>query len=158
MPQVKTAIIEDVLNERIWDGPHGRMFYYTLVLDNEERGEIGTKKQDAYTIGQELTYTTEQTDRGLKFKRYFDPQGGPPQSNGQPQSQPQQNQQQAAPAARQFTGGGRGSNASFCLSYAKDLCIAAMPNHPEVTTNQWVEATLITASKFHAWMQEAEQQ
>jgi hypothetical protein len=154
MPQIKTAIIEDVLNERHWDGSHGRVYYSTLVMDNGERGEIGAKKQDAYSIGQELTYTSEATDRGLKFKRYFDPSG----SNAEQGQKPQGQQSNPQPTVKNF--GGRGSEASFALSYAKDFIGKAMEiktlahEGDPVSVNQWVEAVLVTAAKFNQFLKE----
>ena len=121
----KTARIDDVLNERIWDGPHGRVFYYTLVLDNGERGEIGTKTQDSYHSGDQLHYTAEHTERGWKFKRINpDQQQDGGDNNNAARSQGNGTPQQAA-QRQTFGGGGRGSNASFAMSYAKDFMIAA---------------------------------
>lgn len=141
---VKTALIEDVLNEKTWDGPNGRVYYYDLVLDNGERGSIGTKTRDSFKINDSLTYTATNDERGTKFKK-VNPDGGNFGGGGQRQGGYQQQRQQK---------GGQGSNVSFALAYARDLMIAAMPHHPEITINQWVEATTVTATKFLAWMEE----
>jgi hypothetical protein len=153
MSQPKTATIEDILNEKHWDGPNGRIYYSTLVLDNGERGEIGAKKQDAYSIGDSLTYTATHDERGTKFKKYFEPNG-----NGGGSAPPAQ-QGDFAPArsGKPFTGGGqRGSDASFALSYAKDFIGKAMEvrKSDEVSVNQWVEAVLTTAAKFNDFLKE----
>lgn len=149
MSQVKTARIEDVLNEKPWDGKHGRVWYYTLVLDNGDKGEIGTKTRDSFSINDSLTYTVEDTDHGRKLKKVNPEYDGQQGGGGS-----QQQQQQAAPA-RNF-GGGRGSEASFALSYAKDFIGKAMEvrKTDEVSVNQWVEAVLVTADKFNRFLKE----
>ena len=152
--QVKTSRIDDVLNEKQWDGKHGRVWYYTLVLDNGDKGEIGTKTRDSYSIGDTLNYTLENTDHGYKLKRATKEQmesaglSEAPKSNGQPNPQP---------TVKNF--GGRGSEASFALSYAKDHLGKAMEYQGKaegdpISINQWTEAVLVTAAKFNQFLKE----
>jgi hypothetical protein len=151
MSLVKVAHIQDVLTGNTWDGPHGRIFYSTLVLDNGDKGSIGAKTQDKYSIGDSIYYTAEDSDRGRKFKHATPEQVEAFNGNSNGGSAPAQSNPQ--PTVRN---GSRGPTSSFALSYAKDLMIAAMPHHADVTTNQWIEATMMAATKFNNWLKENE--
>ena len=148
---VKTARIEDVIGVRKWDkGQHGPMWYYDLLLDNNERGEIGAKSDDAYHVGQLLTYTAEETDRGFKFKKYWDPNGRNGNGGGYnktPQAPP------ASPVAAQRTwGGGDGDrNRSFALAYAKDITVALAAGK-QVDSEAAANRTIEIADRFLAWL------
>jgi hypothetical protein len=137
---MKTAIVEDVRGIRKWEGQNGTVYYHEIVLDNGDFGSIGKKTEDSIHIGDELTYTIELHDRGNRIKA-VNPQfgGGNGGANG-----------------GGFKKSAQGSSGSFSLSYAKDLMIAAMPYHQDVTTAQWVDATLVAATKFQTWLKEQE--
>lgn len=129
MSEVKTAKVTGVLGCKSWSGPKGTIYFHKIELDNGEVGEIGKKKENAFNIGDSVTYTSEQTEYGLKFKAVQE-------NNG-------------------FRGGQqRGSSASFALSYAKDLVCAAEGKLSSV--KDMTEATLMVASRFHAWLKENE--
>lgn len=124
---VKTAIIDDIVKINPWDGPKGRVWYYDLILSNGEKGSIGKKSDDALVVGQKFTYTAEMTDRGtFRFKEYreFNPQGGRPSQTSGP-AQPIAQAVQTPQNAQNWQGGGS-RNASFALSYAKDVVCAAI--------------------------------
>ncbi len=126
----KTAKVTGILECRKYDGQNGTIYYHKLELDNGEVGTIGKKKENAFKIGDSLTYTSEESQYGLKFKAV--------QSGG--------------------FGGGKssGSPASFALSYAKDLMIASMPFHQDVKVADWVDVTIAAANKFHSFLKERE--
>lgn len=148
---VKTATIEDVLSVRLWDkGQHGPMWYYDILLDNQERGEIGAKSDDAYHVGQTLTYTAEQTERGFKFKKYWDPNGNRNGNGGGFKKAPQA--PAASPVAAQKTwGGGEDRNRSFALAYAKDLAVALVTGK-EVDSAAATKRTIQIADEFLDWL------
>lgn len=86
-----------------WTGEKGTVFYHDLKLDNNDHGQIGTKDRmpDKIAVGQELTYTIEETSYGNKIK-----------------------------AVGQSTGGFKGKQQdpktnmiSFSMSYCKDLIV-----------------------------------
>lgn len=147
MSDQRTAKVRNIENIRQWDGPHGTIWFHEIMLDNGDQGSIGKKRSGGIAVGEEITYTIEASSNGNKIKQVFEPQN---------------NQGQFAPPRSETTGtavqtrGGRGSGASFALSYSKDLMIAAMPYHPDVTTNQWIEATLSAATKFDNWLKEVD--
>lgn len=147
MPEVKTSRIDDVLNEKVWDGKHGRVWYYTIVLDNGDRGEIGTKTQDFYKIGDTLTYTAEHDERGTKFKKFNPDQQGNNYGGGNGQ---QAHSQPAGNAPRTS----RGSSASFALSYAKDLAVANVAaNGQPIEMEALADKVIAAAEKFNAWLE-----
>lgn len=127
MSEVKTAKVTEILGCKPWNGPNGTIYFHKIELDNGDIGEIGKKKENAFNIGDSVTYTAEQTEYGLKLKAV--------QQNG-------------------FGGGGKsqGSPASFCLSYAKDVCVAMIPAHPEKTPTEWVATITAMADKFNVWL------
>lgn len=129
----KTAKVEAVLNVREWKNPTTQqvIYYHTIELDNGDKGSIGKKVSGAIKEGDSLTYTID----GDRIKQVMT-------NNG---------------FGGGFKGGGsRGSTASFSLSYAKDIVIAAMPHHPDKTVNEWVEATKAIAGKLNTWLKENE--
>lgn len=145
MPEIKTSRIDDILPGKPWEGPDGTVYYSTLVLANGETGQIGAKSDDMYSIGQELTYTSEQTDRGdLKFKRYYAKPG---------YSQPPQ----SATVGSAFVGKAyKPNNASMCLSYSKDITVAMIPLFPAKLPAEWVATTLAMADRLNDWLKEKE--
>jgi hypothetical protein len=136
MSEQKTAKVKEILQKRKWDGPNGTVFYYKLELDNGEIGEIGKKKDNAIHVGEPLTYTSEESDYGLKFKAVT--------QNGF--------------SGGGFKGGQRGSSASFALSYAKDLTcsMVAAGKTQDLKAVQIAEATIIIACRFRDWLKENE--
>jgi hypothetical protein len=129
---MKTATIRSIDKVREYQGPHGTVYYYTLELDNGEVGELGKKKPNAFNIGDALTYTSEESPYGLKFKEV--------QQNG-------------------FNGRGfqKGSTASFALAYAKDIAVANIAKADKPLEMHAVAAKIIeTATEFNRWLKENE--
>lgn len=128
-----TSKIKAIEGHRVWDGPNGTVYYFKLSMDNGDLGEIGKKKSDALKVGDELTYTIEQTQYGNKFKE----------------------------VREGFGGGGKQaprSLAAFALSYAKDISVARMETSPnsEITVDQIATKTMGIAGEFLRWMRENE--
>jgi len=89
-----------------WTGEKGTVFYHDLKLDNGDHGQIGTKDRlpDRIAVGQELTYTIEETSYGNKIKAVSQSGGGG--FKGKPQRDPKEQM------------------ISFSTSYVKDLICA----------------------------------
>jgi len=87
-----------------WAGPNGIVYYHEIELDNNDRGQIGTKEKnpDKLQVGQELTYTIEATTRGNKIKAVAAGGG----FKGKPQRDPKEQM------------------ISFATAYTKDLIVA----------------------------------
>lgn len=141
----RTATVRSVERIKPFTNSFGTTYYHDIVLDNGDQGSIGKKAENGIKVGDTLTYTIEPGSHGNKIKQVFEPDAGqfaPPKSEANTGNfQPRSN---------------RGSSASFALSYAKDVMIAAMPFHQNITTNQWIEATLSAASRFDAFLKEYE--
>lgn len=66
----KTSKIKSVTFKNEWNNPKGGVLYYhEIELENGDKGQIGTKKPNPFAIGDDLTYTIEQTEKGNKIKR-----------------------------------------------------------------------------------------
>jgi hypothetical protein len=137
--ETKTAEVAEVLDIRAWDGPHGQIFYHRLKLSNGEVGEVGKKKENAFSIGDSFVYTSEETSFGKKFKEVKEFGGG-----------------------GNFGGGGGGRNAqgsarSFALSYAKDVEVAILAGVENVLREiplDDINARVITrADVFLEWLE-----
>lgn len=132
-----TAKVKSIEGVKPFDGRNGTIYYHKLVMDNGDVGEIGKKKNNAYQIGDEITYTIDATEYGNKFKEVF--QGG------------------------NFGGGGggkqatRGSSASFALSYAKDLAVANIAKSDKpLEMDALADKVIHAAGKFQTWLKENE--
>lgn len=146
---VKTARIEDVIGVRKWDkGQHGPMWYYDLLLDNEERGEIGAKSDDAYHVGQTLTYTSEQTERGFKFKKFWDPNG---KTKGNGNGFDKSDMPSGGSSVSSFVRNDSDRNKAFALSYAKDLAVALVAGK-DVKSDDAARRCIQIAEEFAKWL------
>jgi hypothetical protein len=136
MSEVKTAKVTGILQCKPWNGPKGTVYFHKIELDNGEVGEIGKKAENAFKIGDSVTYTSEQTEYGLKFKAVQE-NNGFRGGNG---------------------GGSRGSSASFALSYSKDLMcsMVAAGKTADLKAAEIADATMVVAAKFTNWLKEHE--
>lgn len=131
-----TAKVKSIEGVKPFESRNGMIYYHKLVMDNGDVGEIGKKKNNAYQIGDEITYTIDATEYGNKFKEVF--QGG-----------------------GNFGGGGgkgsKGSSASFALSYAKDLAVANIGKSDKpIEMDALADKVINAAGKFQAWLKENE--
>lgn len=65
---MKTSKITHILNVKKREGKNGDIFYYSLKLENDETISLGKRKENAFTVGQEISYT-ETIDINGKKKR-----------------------------------------------------------------------------------------
>lgn len=131
MTTAKIQSIEGAPRE--WEGAHGKVYFYKLVMDNGDTGEIGKKKPNAFNIGDSLTYTVESGQYGNKLKEV--------QQNG----------------FRGGNGQSRGSTASFALSYAKDIAVANINKSDKPLEMASLAGKVIeTAGIFNTWLKENE--
>ena len=121
---MKTSKINKVEMLPEWSNSHGTYYPHKIHLENNDVGIINKKSKNAYSKGQELTYELNGTDNvgNNKIKEIK------PEFNGYKKSQ--------------------GNNASFALSYAKDLAIANISQGKEVTAKQVVKV----AETFNDWL------
>ena len=133
----KTSKVKNVKGVREYDGQNGKVFYFQIEMENEDSGSIGKKKADAIKVGDELTYELEVTDKGNKIKPV---QSGNGFGGGLAKALPQ------------------AKDASFSLSYAKDLIIALIESGdlPEESRNAdgLVKSTLWVADRFNKWLKD----
>lgn len=137
---VKTATIEDIINVRPYENKYGTTYYYTIVMDNGDQGSWGKKSDDAFSVGQRVTYLREETERGVVFKN-------------PPQDFPRNGAGGATQAARQAPRGHQGEdrNRSFALAYAKDLVVALVAGR-DIKSSEAAEVTVKVADRFLEWL------
>ena len=74
----KTAKIKKILKVRKYDGQHGTTYYFTLEMDNGDKGEIGKKNETALNVGDSLTYETTEKNGYVHFKEFREQNGSGP--------------------------------------------------------------------------------
>jgi len=130
---IKTDKVKSILGIKPFESAHGTIYYHQLEMESGLIGEIGKKKENAFRVGDSLTFTVEDTSFGKKFKEVKEFGGG-----------------------GNFGGGDSGRNAqgsarSFALSYAKDtevaLIAAGVPDD-DITQN-----ILTRADAFLEWLE-----
>jgi hypothetical protein len=100
---IKTDKVKSILGVKPFESQHGTIYYHQLEMESGLIGEIGKKKENAFRVGDSLTFTVEETSFGKKLKEVKEFGGGG------------------------FGGGKQGSAGSarsFALSYSKDVEIA----------------------------------
>lgn len=105
--ETKKAKITRTVFKNEWNGGNGTVYYHETELDNGDKGQIGCKDKEPAWLnpGQELNYTIETTDKGIKIKRVQEGKGGW-SGGGRPQEDP------------------KIKLIGFAMSYTKDLIIA----------------------------------
>lgn len=134
----KVASIENVQGDgEKWRG----VYYHHLVMENGDKIDIGKKK--LLDIGDELDYEVLEIDQHEYSKaKAYNPEWTGDQSST--------TQRQATQTPKN---NGRGQNASFALSYAKDQQIAnGMPVDIEPNTDNIANFTISLADKYLAWL------
>lgn len=65
---MKTSKILEILSVKIREQKNVKLYYYSLKLENGETISLGKKKENAFSVGQEISYT-ESVDANGKKKR-----------------------------------------------------------------------------------------
>lgn len=76
---MKTAKILEIGKPREWEWPHGRLYYIPLKLDNGENISLGKKKEDAFKVGDTVSY--EVVDEWKKWREVTENNYKPKASN-----------------------------------------------------------------------------
>ncbi len=108
-----------------WTGANGTFFPHKVTFENGDIAIANKKTQNAYSEGQEIQYTLDGVDNygNKRFKEHRE---------------------------STYSGGKKGSNASFALSYAKDLAVAHIRNGVEYKADDIMKV----AGKFNQWLNE----
>ncbi len=127
---IKKSKITKVEMLREFTSSHGTVLYpHRVTFENGDIATANKVKQNAFKEGQEIQYELEEDARGnKKFKEY----------------------KEAA-----YSGGGKkGSNASFALSYAKDLYVKDMEKINHGMSEEVAKKIMICAGMFNKWLNE----
>ncbi len=125
--QTISGIIKSIVPDGGYQSQHGYIYNFQMTIQNASgiltQGQIGSKSQ-AYPIPieQPINVEVSNSQEGLKFKKYNPQYAGQGSSQGSPQGSSQ-------PKAS----GGKGSNRSFAMSYAKDLVVAGKADFSTLT-------------------------
>ena len=108
-----------------YEGKYGMMYYHTIEFDNGDKGQYcsKSKEQNKFVVDKEADYTIEKTEKNGYTNYTIKPY-----------------------TENTFQGGGgkkQSNNASFALSYSKDLVIAGKVS---------IEQILETANKLNNWL------
>ena len=63
-----TSKIKEIHSVKEYNGQNGMVYYFDITMENGDRGNIGKKKKDAYSVGMSIDYTLEKTEKGNKIK------------------------------------------------------------------------------------------
>lgn len=128
---MKTATITQVNESKPLETQYGELFPHWIKLDNGDEGVANKKKPGALQVGQSLTYEVE-TKEG---------RNGPYNKIKEVKDKP-------------FSANGRGGNASFALSYAKDVAVAniQMAGQP-IPMGKLGSKVLALADEFYEWLE-----
>ncbi len=111
-----------------WSNSYGTFYPHYVTFENGDVAITNKTKENAFSVGQELQYELVGEDNvgNQKFKEYRE---NPSQSQGQ------------------------GSNASFALSYAKDITVARITTGLEAD-KELMNDLIKTANIFNKWLNE----
>lgn len=62
---MKQGKVVEITKVNEWDGPHGKLYYINMKLDNGENISLGKKKADAFKVGDLVTYEDYIDGKGL---------------------------------------------------------------------------------------------
>lgn len=123
---ITTSRIKAVKEVKEWSNDYGTFYQHLIEMLNGDKIEISKKKK--YEPGQELTYEIVGDPGQHEFTKA-----------------------KTAQKPQDHFKAGKGSNASFALSYAKDIAIAAYENGGDKLSTDNI---LAVASKFNKWLNE----
>ena len=124
--EIKTSKIKEIHQIKPFNNSYGTTYYHQLLLENGEKIEIGKKKE--MKVGWEITYSVDVDGSQHEYSKA---------KSEQPQNQ-----------VFQKKGGSKGGNASFALSYAKDLAVAYVGQGKDFTSDEIIKV----AEAFNDWL------
>ena len=113
-------------NGQSFDTQYGKLFPFKVTINGEEGAYYAKTEEAKYKVGDEVEYDLQRTDKGNKIK-----------IKGTPKPE--------------FKKKG-GSNASFALSYAKDLAVAHLAKGNDFGAKEIIQV----ADVFKKWLDENE--
>lgn len=120
---MKTSKVKSVQGNGSFEGKYGLLYKFEYEMENGDVGEANHKSPEGIKkVGEEVTYELKSTDYGDKIK-FVQPEGGSYKKTG--------------------------NNASFALSYAKDVHIARMAH---TTENVHSGDLFLLADKMYEWL------
>lgn len=129
---MKTAKVKEIKAVRAWTGGSKPMWFFTVEMDNGDKGDVTRFQENGLRVGDELTYKIEQS--------------GP---NGQYTKLAEERK------SGKFGGGGaKQSNASIALNAATQLAAANVTaNGSPLKLDELGPKVLGLADVFHRWLE-----
>lgn len=127
----KESKVKEIKKIRPWTGERGTVYYFTLEMENGDKGEIGKQTEQSLKVGSLLKYTIETGKKGQSvFKEVREGKGWA----------------QASKPAQ--------SNAVTALQCAEDLAAAYVSkcDVPIEKMDALADRILATADKFKKWL------
>ena len=116
---MKTSKIKEIRSVNSYESKYGTFYAHEILMENWDAWQLSKKTEGSIKVGDELNYTITENEYGFKIKEVRD-----------------------FPTNQQW-GKKKGWNASFALSYAKDLVVAGKTD---------VGTILEQATKFKEWL------
>lgn len=141
------STVKAVNFEKSWTSQYGEMNTYKYELDNGLVLSANHKAgNDPRAVGTEVTFKVTKENQYGKSGKIGIPQEGQGQPLGAPAPA-----NRPAPAGRPAPAPSKDKNASFALSYAKDLFAPVSDRYPD--PNDLADAVLLVAERFNVWLQ-----
>lgn len=65
----KESKIKEILSVKPYDGQHGRTYYFTVEMENGDKGSgLGRKSEDGLKVGDLIKYTVDDSKGYVQFK------------------------------------------------------------------------------------------
>ena len=103
---MQTSKVKEILSTKEWKWPNGTVRFYTMEMEDGNKVNIGKKSDNAFVVGDELTYTITEVDE-YGVKKIKEVKDAPQQTQRSTQKE-----------------GWKEKYVSFAASYAKDVLVA----------------------------------
>ena len=66
--EITTSTVKDIKTVKKFQGERGVTWYFTVEMDNGDKGQVGKKTEDGLKSGDTLTYTLDKSGRYVRLK------------------------------------------------------------------------------------------
>ena len=126
-----TSKVKEIKTVKKFDGDRGTTWYFTVEMENGDKGQVAKKTEDGLKAGDALTYTLDKSGRYVKLKEL-----------------------RVNKFARSYGDGKPSGNAVIALTLAKDVMVANLAAGGKTLAMDSVLCNKMTAfaEQLHEWL------